>query len=596
MKLIEQKPEKKFVMLIDRIKNIPYFKMLHVIWKIIKNSYKRQLLIYILFALSVIANSLSPLLYKWVIDKIQIGTEVLYYLIQYFLALIALKVIEWLLYYPSFILQRKQTFKFTSHHLLQMFRTILNQNILWHKKEHCGILQNKMRKSYDGLKDFFMDEFIYMRVFLRLICAISFMIYFVPIFGILALILGIIAMYITSQLDIKYGKYIDAVNKEEHSTFAFISDALHNHKTIKAFNVEKSIMDVATQRMDKVCQPFMNACQSEFKKIVIVDFIIVAIYIAVTGGFILQSIYLEEKLIIGTLVALVAYANSFTSVFMDFTWLNTLSTNSYTNYNTYDISDSNQIANNTLSTSSPLQWKVAKVNNLKIKDNIQTKDFAITLLKENPLSFYFQKDTNIAIIGTSGIGKSTLLYLLKGLYESSDSTSFYLDNNSCTFKWLEYNSVLGLQDSEIFNGTILYNITLGLPVNMNWVKETCSITCFDEVLKNKGIDYTFIINPNGENLSGGEKQRLILTRNIYLSKNSSIIFLDEPTSNLDPCTENKIIKNILSMHKTFIITIHKYELLSYFDRIIQLNENGIIFDGTYANFIDNIKNNSKNSL
>lgn len=583
-------------MLIDKIKNIPYFKMLHVIWKIDRNCYKRQLLIYLLFALSVIVNSLSPLLYKWVIDKIQIGTEVLVYLMEYFFALVILKVIEWLLYYPSFILQRKQTFTSTSQHLLQMFKAILNQSILWHKKEHCGVLQNKMRKSYDGLKDFFMDEFIYMRVILRLLCAISFMIYFVPLFGLLALLLGIIAMYITSQLDIEYGKYIETVNKKEHTTFAFISDALHNHKTIKAFNVENSIMDVATQRVSKVCIPFMSACQSEFKKIVIVDFIIVAIYITITGGFILQSIYFEEKLIIGTLVALVAYANNFTSVFMDFTWLNTLSTNSYTNYKAYDISDSNQIANNASSTSSLLQWEIARIKNLKMKDNTQTKDFAITLLKDTPLSFSFRKNSNIAIIGTSGIGKSTLLYLLKGLYEVSDSASFYLDNNSYPFKWLENNSVLGLQDSEIFNGTILYNITLGLPVNMNWVKEVCSITCFDEVLKNKGIDYTFIINPNGENLSGGEKQRLILTRNIYLSKNSSIIFLDEPTSNLDPYTENKIIKNILSMHKTFIITIHKYELLSYFDRIIQLNENGIIFDGTYTNFIENMENNSKNSL
>lgn len=569
-------------MILNYILKIPFVRMFKITTKVIKGKKKKHVIICLLFTLSILLNSMSPLLYKWIIDRIQFGNDIIVYLSQYIIALILLKTLEWGLYYPAYVMQRNITFKITSRHLLEMFHFLLHKDILFLKKENCGILQNKIRKSYDGLKDFFMDEFLYLKISLKLIFAVSMMIYFVPFFGIISLILGLLAIKITSKYDTIFTKHIEEIINSENHTFAFISDSLHNSKTIKSFNIEETTIDIVNEKICEIKNPFIESCLTEFRKLIVVDFIIIFIYILITGGFILQSNFSGEQYIIGSLVALISYTNHFTSVFLDFTWINSLSANSLANYKAYDIEKANNslIGRNKKSTNKN-EWETISLINLKPSLN---KFPQLSIYTNKGISFKIHKNEKIALLGKNGIGKSTLLYILKGLYHVDDETELYIDNVKYPFEWLKFNSVLGIQDIEVFHGSVLYNITLGLPVDYLLVEKTCTITCLDSVLKNKNINLDYIVDPNGNNFSGGEKQRLMLTRYIYHSQYSSVLFLDEPISNIDSNTAEIILKNLVEEKQTLVMTIHNNDLLHYFNRIILLSDNGISFDGNYSDY------------
>lgn len=116
---------------------------------------------------------------------------------------------------------------------------------------------------------------------------------------------------------------------------------------------------------------------------------------------------------------------------------------------------------------------------------------------------------------------------------------------------------------------------MGLSIPDEEVDNACKLACVDQFICNLPNGLNTIIREKGVNLSGGEKQRLALARGILASKNSHILLMDEPTSNVDNITEHKIYQNIINSFpdKTIISTIHNLELLKYFDNQISLKPN-----------------------
>jgi ABC-type multidrug transport system fused ATPase/permease subunit len=203
------------------------------------------------------------------------------------------------------------------------------------------------------------------------------------------------------------------------------------------------------------------------------------------------------------------------------------------------------------------------------------------------LHLTIRRGGRIALIGESGSGKTTLLALLRGLYQPEPGLEIDVEG----FKspdpraWLDrLNEAVTLfpQEPEIFENTIAYNITLGLPFSDAEIMEVCESAHFTEVVHHLPQGLASDIREKGVNLSGGQKQRLALARGILAARDSSVVLLDEPTSSVDPRTEALIYDGLFTAFrdKAVISSIHRLHLLPRFDYIYVLHQGRVAAEGS----------------
>ena len=179
--------------------------------------------------------------------------------------------------------------------------------------------------------------------------------------------------------------------------------------------------------------------------------------------------------------------------------------------------------------------------------------------------------------------KQLFLKLLRGLYEEAHS-EILVDKKVYDLQILANSTMLVPQEPEIFSSTILNNINMEIDeLTERKIRKFSDMAQITKVIEKLPHKFQSNVNEKGVNLSGGEKQRLALARALLFSKNSDIVLLDESTSSVDNLNETKIYKNIFSnfKDKTFIATIHKLNLLHFFDKIYIFEKGKIIDSGSY---------------
>ena len=194
----------------------------------------------------------------------------------------------------------------------------------------------------------------------------------------------------------------------------------------------------------------------------------------------------------------------------------------------------------------------------------------------NDINFEIGDSEILALVGPSGSGKSTLIKNLVGLYEPSSGQILY-DGH----EWLEYcdhvirdSFAYVPQESSSFRGTIFDNITMyNDQYTLDQVRTIASMACFDDVVMDMPKGYSTVLGEKGAGLSGGQLQRLAITR--ALLKQPEMIFLDEATSALDIPTEKKVIMNIKGLGKTVISVAHRLLTAKLSNKVVVL-EDGLI--------------------
>ena len=226
------------------------------------------------------------------------------------------------------------------------------------------------------------------------------------------------------------------------------------------------------------------------------------------------------------------------------------------------------------------------------KDKIEFKnvDFSYGQSKIlDNISFTIKKGQSVALVGSSGSGKTTIANLINGFY-NSNSGSISIDGmeiSSITRESLYKNISIVTQESILFNDTIMNNIRIGDldSVDEDIVNAAKEANAHEFILE-QSEKYDTNIGDYGGKLSGGQKQRLTIAR--AMLKSPSILILDEATSSLDSESEKKIQDAIdkLMVDKTSLIIAHKFSTIKKCDKIILIDKGRILAEGTHDELIN----------
>lgn len=210
-------------------------------------------------------------------------------------------------------------------------------------------------------------------------------------------------------------------------------------------------------------------------------------------------------------------------------------------------------------------------------DGLSLIDFSYSYddFKTPTITYSFNKDEKIGIVGRVHTGKSTLLKSLTGLYEYDGEAKLNGIDLKDLFK--SKNQVISYCPSKesLFKDSIVNNIELGRDGN---IKEALNSAC----LTDSQLDINTEINPTMVNISGGQKQRLMLARSLY--HQSNMYLLDNPFSSLERLMSESISNQVLDMNGLFFIVTNDENILKKLDRIIYLND-GIAKIDTYFNLL-----------
>ena len=195
---------------------------------------------------------------------------------------------------------------------------------------------------------------------------------------------------------------------------------------------------------------------------------------------------------------------------------------------------------------------------------------------------------SIALVGESGVGKSTLSELILGYYFPTKG-NVYLDKTNISklkLKWLREQIAIVPQEISLFNDTLLNNIKYANPkASFENIIKAAKAANAHEFIKSLPKKYNTFVGERGVKLSVGQKQRIAIT--MAFLKNPKVLILDEPTSALDAKSERSVqegIKKLISGRTTFIIA-HRFSTVKGVDKIVVLDKGRIVEVGNHKNLM-----------
>lgn len=235
----------------------------------------------------------------------------------------------------------------------------------------------------------------------------------------------------------------------------------------------------------------------------------------------------------------------------------------------------------------------------KVEDNSHKNDFNFNeVIKFKNVSFSFIEGKKVlnninieipkrkftAVVGPSGIGKSTTIDLLLNFFQPNQGSVYIDDQELSHIDINKWRNMLGVvtQNVFLFNMTVEDNIKIGLPnTSQEEIENACKLAHCHDFITNLPQGYKTLIGDRGVELSGGQKQRVSIAR--ALLRDPEILVFDEATSALDSESERIIVDVIedLSKQKTIFMVTHKLESIKNADNIYAFKKDGLVDKTTY---------------
>src|SRR5258708_2824138 len=299
----------------------PYISLLSTAWRYARKESKRYVLVYCMFICATFSYSLNPNLFGWFLDRIQQDSgHIPRYVLLYVGGYIGIKLLQWLFHGPARIMERTLSFHLSRNFLQEKYHQVLHLPVKWQQEHHSGSTINRVRKAYEALREFFDRGFMYIYALGKFVVSVVAILYFSPLYGGIAILMGIFTIFIIRIFDKPFIKALDEVNEREHVVSATLFDSLSNIMTVITLRLEKSMETGLMNKVRNIFSPFRKSALINEWKWFCAEMLIVLIYGTITLGFVFQHWTPGKVFLVGRLATLLGYVNQFTSVFQDIAW------------------------------------------------------------------------------------------------------------------------------------------------------------------------------------------------------------------------------------------------------------------------------------
>lgn len=547
---------------------------------IIKNN--KKYLLYILCA-SIIINLIGfigTLYFKFLVDDI-IPSKIINEVHKISLALILLYALQELIEFSRLHLILKLSVKIDLKVMLDYYKHILNLPMNFFETRKKGEIisrfndVNKIREAISTIAITLMVD-----ILLIIIGSILMAIQNLNLF---LIVISFIPLYFFTAYYFrkKFEKYNYLEMEENAKLNTFMIESLQGISTIKSFDAQRIILNQTKIKLNNVIKYLLKLGEYSNVQVSINQFLtlITSVLILWYGS----TLVLSNNIKLGELLsfnALVIYILGPIGRLVDVQPL--------------------------IQSSIVAARRIVEVNDLEIEKNLDsgknfnfTTDINIKNVSFNynnskksikNLNMLINKGQQIAIVGKSGSGKSTISKLLNSFYEVNEGEILIDNINIKDISKSKYREKVGYvsQENFFFSGSIIDNLLLGNKTNVNeeQLSRAIKLVGLVEDIEKLPLKYDTIIEENGVNFSGGQLQRLALARVIL--KDPDIFILDEITSSLDSISEKRIVDNISALKnlgKTIIIISHRLNVIENSDVIYCISEGENLEHGSHEDLM-----------
>lgn len=559
----------------------------------VKHAKKYKLNYFFIFLPTIVcsfSNSISNYIIK-VITDLLISDNVNINQIGYYIVLFIISTLGFETIWRISQIAEMKTIPYVNRDItVSVYKKIQNKPYHFFQVNYVGLITSKIKNILDNYSDLLSDfhhglGLHMIRLFINLCVLFGVNIKL----GIFVTVLSVLTFIYTIYISKKLNDYVYQETDALHRVIGKISDRITNIAHIFSFSKKNYEVKRLSDNITQDLIPRQKQTYKEECKLLIILSIFFVINSALVTYYTI-SLKVNNSISLGDVILAFGLAVSIEENI----WV---ISSSYSNF----MHELGELENSLM-----IMSDNEDIDNIKIlntEDNSTVKD--ITIVKPNihfeHVYFSYPNDHNlilndfslkidagehIGIIGSSGVGKSSIFSLLLRYYDCKQGNIFIDDKNICNYSPDSIRKYISLipQDTILFNRSIMDNIKYANnDVDDDTIIEMCKKFNLHEIIMKMPDKYNTIVGERGSKLSGGQRQRIAILR--ALLKDAPILLLDEATSALDVKTEAIVQQDIDHLledkNKTIMIIAHKIATLRHMDKIIVIDKGKIIESGTH---------------
>ena len=399
------------------------------------------------------------------------------------------------------------------------------------------------------------------------------------ILAIFVVLMTPLSVWLSSKLATLSEKHYDEMFAASGKLTGIVEESFSNYPTTKAYNLEEYTAgkhEAVNRQLEKTTAK-ANFMGSVVYPLIKFSNALAYILINLIGGWLI----VKQGVSVGVVVTIVLYARQFASpleqIAMGIADLKHIKASARRVFDIFDMAEEEDASGQTE----------------QVRGKVEFKNVRFAYKEDEPLienlNLTVKPGENVAIVGPTGAGKTTIVNLLMRFYDVQDG-AIYLDGQDIqTLSRDSVRSAFGmvLQDTWLFRGTIAENVAYGKPdATREEIEEACRKAYCDHFIRTMPDGYDTVIGEDTTNLSGGQKQLLTIARALLAGK--PLLILDEATSNVDTRTEILIQKAMdeLMKDRTCFVIAHRLSTIVDSDKILVLDHGHIVEQGTHKSLLD----------
>lgn len=496
--------------------------------------------------------------------------ELLFFTLLLFLFVYILKTL-FLIFYQN----QKFNFLSESHDLVvnKMYKNYLNKNYIFHLSNNSSTMIRNITQDCNIFSFSITPAIIHLITeILKVILIVSMLIFYSPVVTIILFsVLSFLILFFYKLTSYKLKTF--GLERQYYSAKIIqkLQEGFKSIKEIIIYNMQDIFLNEfsAPNKLNSFFRSKSELLTSSLKPLVELCVVIVFLIII----FLALNINYENSNIV-LFIALFSF--SFSKMLPSYLLITKSLADLRYNYSTIKLISSE--LKNFINPEIKKNKKIDDIFKIELKNIYYNYSGSKKLILED-INFEVQKNDKIAIIGSTGAGKTTLINIISGLLQSERGNLLINDKLYNLNDYFMHNQIAYVpQSPAILEETILFNITLKnfkSDFILRNVIESLKIVQLYDFINNleNGIDT--LLGENGANLSGGQCQRLAIARAIY--RNPSVLILDESTNAIDDNTENLILDNINKKfyNKIVLNVSHKKNILNFCNKIYKIENKKI---------------------